>query len=54
LQRAAAIDHTGASLEPKHDHVPTEAARESARKERNEKKMKKKNDNTKKKKKKNN
>jgi hypothetical protein len=38
VQRAAATDGAGASLEPKYDHAPTEAARELTMKERKEKK----------------
>jgi hypothetical protein len=34
VQRALATDDAGASLEPKHDHAPTEAAKELTRKER--------------------
>jgi hypothetical protein len=42
VQRTAATDDVGASLEPKHDHAPTEAARELTRKARKEKKKKEK------------
>jgi hypothetical protein len=42
VQRAAATDDVGASLESKHDHAPTEAARELTRKARKEKKKKEK------------
>jgi hypothetical protein len=42
VHRTAAADGAGASLEPKHDHAPTEAARELTRKERKEKNKKEK------------